>query len=175
MEDNQNIRDLYQVWMRLMNKLSESEKLPRNYGIDELMTPSEIHLIQAIGANPECNVRAISDILGITPGAASQQVTKLAKRGLVTKHRGVKNEKEVFLSLTPLGEKAYRHHETLHETIYQRIISRIDPLDPEEIQTLKRVLQAMDSVYDERIKEVRMELDLHTAQNTADNAMEKSS
>lgn len=175
MEDNHNIRDLYQVWMRLMNKLSESEKLPRNYGIDELMTPSEIHLIQAIGANPESNVRAISDILGITPGAASQQVTKLAKRGLVIKHRGVKNEKEVFLSLTPLGEKAYGHHETLHETIYQRIISRIDPLDPEEIRTLKRVLQAMDSVYDERLQEVRMELEKHTTQNAADSTMENSS
>lgn len=171
MEDNQNIRDLYQVWMRLMNKLGESEKLPRNYGINELMTPSDIHLIQAIGANPESNIRTISDILGITPGAASQQVTKLAKRGLVTKNRGVKNEKEVFLSLTPLGEKAYRHHETLHEEIYQRIISRIDPLETKDIHTMKKVLQAMESVYEERLCEVRRELMQYNARNETDESM----
>ncbi|MCA1915542.1 MarR family winged helix-turn-helix transcriptional regulator [Methanospirillum hungatei] len=158
-----------------MNKLSESEKLPRNYGIEELMTPSDIHLIQAIGANPEYNIRAISDILGITPGAASQQVTKLAKRGLVTKNRGVKNEKEVFLTLTPLGEEAFQHHETLHEEIYQRIISRIEPLETKEIQTMKRVLLAMESVYEERLCEVRRELAQHNARNEADECMGDSS
>jgi DNA-binding MarR family transcriptional regulator len=150
-----------------MNKLNESEKIPRNYGIHILMTPSEVHILKAIGKNPGCNIRTLSELVGITPGAASQQVTRLTNRGLVTKKRGVKNEKEVFLSLTPLGEEAFNNHETVHEMIYQRIVDRIGPLRDDEINTLNRVFRAMESVYDERLREVREELSKHVTPDTS--------
>jgi DNA-binding MarR family transcriptional regulator len=154
MENDLALRDLYRVWMRILNKLSESEKLPRNYGTTDLMTLSDVHVLQAVGNYPESNVRTIADILGVTPGAASQQLSKLTKRGLVTKVRGIKNEKEVFLNLTSLGSNVYRNHETVHEMVYQRIITRIGPINNVEIQILHRVLHAIESVYDERIEEV---------------------
>ncbi|QVV87717.1 MarR family winged helix-turn-helix transcriptional regulator [Methanospirillum sp. J.3.6.1-F.2.7.3] len=141
--------------MRIVNKLNESEKIPRNFGIDFLITPSDIHLIQVVGDNPESNVRTISEILGVTPGAASQQLSKLSKRGLIVKERGLKNEKEVTLSLTDQGRIAYKNHDIIHEMIYQRLIHRIGPLNDDELQVLLRVLYAIESVYDERIMEVR--------------------
>lgn len=160
MDDDKKLRDLYQVWMRIINKLNESEKLPRNFGIDQLISPSDIHLLQAIGDNPESNGRNISEILGITPGAASQQLTKLSKRGLITKVRGQKNEKEISLKLTPLGKTAYDNHAIIHEKVYQKIINRIGLLSPDELRMLERVLIAVESVYDERIEEVRESLSL---------------
>jgi len=155
MFDDKKFRNLYQIWMRIVNKLNESEKIPRNFGIDFLITPSDIHLIQAVGDNPESNVRIISEILGVTPGAASQQLSKLSKRGLIVKERGLKNEKEVTLSLTDQGRMAYKNHDIIHEMIYQRLIHRIGPLNDDELQVLLRVLYAIESVYDERIMEVR--------------------
>ncbi|KAF5085452.1 hypothetical protein DSECCO2_67840 [anaerobic digester metagenome] len=155
MFDDKKFRNLYQIWMRIVNKLNESEKIPRNFGIDFLITPSDIHLIQVVGDNPESNVRTISEILGVTPGAASQQLSKLSKRGLIVKERGLKNEKEVTLSLTDQGRIAYKNHDIIHEMIYQRLIHRIGPLNDDELQVLLRVLYAIESVYDERIMEVR--------------------
>lgn len=154
----QSARDLYQIWMRIMNKLNESENLPRKFGIHLPLYPSEIHTIQAIGDYPESNVRTVAEHLGITSGAASQAITKLAKRNLVKKVRGKKNEKEVHLELTSQGLVAYQSHDTIHEMIFQRITEQIGPLTDDEITILERVLHAMENVYDERILQVRNEL-----------------
>ena len=154
----QSARDLYQIWMRIMNKLNESENLPRKFGIDLPLYPSEIHTIQAIGDYPESNVRTIADHLGITSGAASQAISKLAKRDLVRKVRGKKNEKEVHLELTSQGLIAYQAHDTIHELVFQKINEKIGPLSSNEISLLDRVLHAMECVYDERIEQVRTEL-----------------
>lgn len=161
MEKDTALRNLYRIWMRIINKLNESEKIPRDFGIDELITPSDIHILQVIGNNPESNVRTIADIIGVTPGAASQQLTKLSRRGLVIKVRGMKNEKEVHLNLTSQGRVAYENHEIIHEKVYIRIINRIGSLTPEEITLLERVLKAVESVYDERIDEVRKSLSIY--------------
>lgn len=154
----QSERDLYQLWMRIKNKLSESENLPRKYGVDISLTPCEIHTIQAIGDHPESNVRAIAGYLGITPGAASQNITKLAKRDLVTKVRGLKNEKEVHLQLTSKGFTAYQAHETVHEKIFLDVNKEIGTLEDDDIALLRRVLQGIEKVYEKRIQDVRDEL-----------------
>lgn len=148
-------RDLYQIWMRIINKLNESESVPRYFGIGIPLYPSEIHTIQAVGDNHGENVRTIAAILGITPGAASQVITRLAKRGLIQKVRGKKNEKEVNLELTGEGRIAYQAHETLHEKMYQRIADRIGPLSGDELLLLSRILHAVEGVYDERILEIK--------------------
>lgn len=156
---DQSVRDLYQKWMRMVNKLNESESIPRRFGIDIPLYPSEIHTLQVIGDNPVCNVRAVAGCLGITPGAASQTITKLARRDLVRKVRGLKNEKEVHLELTPLGRTAYEVHETVHEQMFLTMARRIGPLSPGQTQFLEDILHAMESVYNEKIESLRGEMD----------------
>jgi DNA-binding MarR family transcriptional regulator len=154
----QAARKTYQIWMRMMNKLNESESLPRRFDIEILLYPSEIHTIQAIGDHPDSNIHTIAEYLGITAGAASQAITKLAKRDLVRKVRGKKNEKEVHLELTPLGLQAYSAHATIHETVFLRIFEEIGPLSDDDYQLLEHVLHAMEKVYDERIEHIREEM-----------------
>jgi DNA-binding MarR family transcriptional regulator len=155
---DQSARDLYRIWMRIMNKLNESESIPRKFGVDVPLYPSEIHTLQVIGDHPQANVRKVAEHLGITPGAASQTITKLSKRELVTKVRGLKNEKEVHLVLTPSGRTAYEAHETVHEMVFQKIVERIGPLSSDQNGFLEHVLHAVESVYDERIETVRNEM-----------------
>ncbi|ACL17717.1 transcriptional regulator, MarR family [Methanosphaerula palustris E1-9c] len=148
------MQEVYQIWMRLRNKVNEMESIPRDYGVKESLFLSEIHTIQAIGATPENNVRVIADLLGVTPSAASQAVTKLAGRGLVKKVRGRKNEREVSLELTDQGWVAYRYHEQTHKEIYTRTTERVGPLSEEELELIARFFNAFESVYDERIEEL---------------------
>lgn len=154
---DQPVRDLYQFWTRMKNKINESERTPRRYGIEILLTPAEIHLIQAIGDHPGSNVRTVALVLGITPGAASQMITRLAKKELIQKVRGRKNEKEVHLELTSLGETAYQEHKTIHEMVFQRILERVGAMSAGDIRFLTRILHGMETVYDERIEEVMRE------------------
>jgi DNA-binding MarR family transcriptional regulator len=145
--------DLYRIWMRIWSKMNVLENLPYNFGVDEPLFLSEIHTIQAIGKTPENNVRIIAETLGVTPSAASQAITKLTKRGLVRKIRGIRNEKEVSLKLTQLGLVAYNNHEEVHAKTYARIIEQIGTLNEEERTTMERVFSAFESVYDDSIEE----------------------
>jgi len=147
--------ELYQVWMRLRNKVNEMENIPRDYGVGDPLYLSEIHTLQAVGDTPENNLRIIADRLGVTPSAASQAVTKLARRGLIRKIRGRKNEREVSLELTGTGRIAYEHHARTHQQVYTRISERVGPLTGEELALVGRTFSAFESVYDERIAELR--------------------
>jgi len=146
--------ELYRSWMRIWNKMNVMESIPCRFGVDEPLCLSEIHTIQAIGDTPENNVRTIAGLLGVTPSAASQVITRLAKRGFVRKVRGIKNEKEVVLELTRPGRTAYASHAEIHRQVYERIAGRIGPLADGERATLDRVLSAFESVYEERIVEL---------------------
>lgn len=146
--------ELYRSWMRIRNKLDLLEKLPRDFGVDDRLHLSEIHTIQAIGDTPENNVRTIADLLGITPSAASQAITRLTKRGLVKKVRGLRNEKEVSLELTGKGQIALRNHERAHAHVYEQIAGRVGPLNDEERDVLDRVFSAFESVYDRQLREL---------------------
>jgi len=147
-------RDLYRSWMRIRNKMDIIENVPRKFGTETQLYLSEIHTIQAIGRTEENNIRTIAEILGVTPSAASQTVSRLMKKGFVQKLRGIKNEKEVSLILTPKGRTAYDNHEMVHEQIYERIAGRIGELTADERALLARVFSAFESVYNERIHEL---------------------
>jgi len=140
--------------MRIRNKMNVMEDMPRTFGVETPLFLSEIHTIQAIGRTKENNIRTIAEILGVTPSAASQTVTRLKKKGFVKKVRGIKNEKEVSLVLTPAGKIAYDNHEKTHERMYERIARRLGPLNGNERIFLARVFSAFESVYDERIAEL---------------------
>jgi len=146
--------ELYQIWMRIRNKMNIMESIPRDFGVEGTLFLSEIHTLQAIGTAPENNVRIIAEMMGVTPSAASQVITKLAKRGLVCKIRGVKNEKEVSLELTDKGRIAFHTHEKIHRHVQTLITDRIGDLTQEERNLLARVFCAFESVYDERIEEL---------------------
>ena len=147
-----DLAELYLMWMRIRNKMNIMESIPRDFGVEDPLFLSEIHTIQAIGNSPENNVQIIAGLLGVTPSAASQVITKLTKRGLVRKIRGIRNEKEVSLELTGQGLIAFKNHEHIHEQVQKLITERIGQLNDEELDTLRRVFSAFESVYDERIE-----------------------
>ena len=144
--------ELYQRWMRIRNKMNVMEDLPHDFGVDNLLHLSEIHTIQAIGKTPENNIRIIAGILGVTPSAASQVITRLTRRGLVKKVRGLRNEKEVSLELTGKGRVAFLNHEAVHARMYEQVTRRVGPLSDTERGMLNRIFSAFESVYDERIR-----------------------
>jgi|WetSurMetagenome_2_1015567.scaffolds.fasta_scaffold03873_9 DNA-binding MarR family transcriptional regulator len=149
-----DFRDLYRSWMRIRNKMNLIENIPLEFGTEKALFLSEIHTIQAIGRTEGNNIRTIAAILGVTPSAASQTVTRLTKKGFVQKVRGIKNEKEVSLVLTPLGRTAYDYHERVHEKMYERIAGRIGELAEDERALLARIFSAFEAVYNERILEL---------------------
>lgn len=129
---------------QVVNQVNELERQPYDFGVGELLYPSEIHTIQAIGNDSGINVTALADKMGITKAGVSKKINKLDKRGFVSKVRGMNNNKEVLLILTEKGQRAYDGHELFHAEMYDDFNTFIHDLSQEQIDVLEEVLDKVE-------------------------------
>ena len=140
--------DLFERWARIMNKMSRSESLPRNFGTGDLLFPSEIHTLCVIGSLPGIRITSLSVRLGVTKGAVSKIAKKMEEKGLIEKYQEHGNEKEILLRLTLRGKKAYLGHEEYHKKAFGQIIKEMEKLTREQAVFLFRFLGMMEKVID---------------------------
>ncbi len=72
-----NMHTIHDRFKQVMQLAVRMEQTPRSFGTDELLTSSEIHLVEIIGENGESqSVTDLSGLLGVTKGAVSQTLKK---------------------------------------------------------------------------------------------------
>ncbi len=67
---------------------------------------SEIHLMKTVAIYPDVNASGIARLLGVTKGAISQTLSRLVKKGVLSKETDTSNRNELKISLTPFGTEA---------------------------------------------------------------------
>ena len=120
--------EFLQECLKIVNKYNNLDKKVRSYGTDELLYPSEIHVIDAIGMSKDMTNTKLAAKLGITKGGISQITSKLIKKNLISKKDG-DGLNEVYLILTDKGITAYQAHIKLHEPMVNKLNSLFDNLD----------------------------------------------
>lgn len=120
--------EFLQECLKIVNKYNNLDKKVRSYGTDELLYPSEIHVIDAIGMSKDMTTTKLAAKLGITKGGISQITSKLIKKNLISKKDG-DGLNEVYLILTDKGITAYQAHIKLHEPMVNKVNSLFDNLD----------------------------------------------
>jgi DNA-binding MarR family transcriptional regulator len=148
MQDRHQGPELFEHWARIMNKMSRSESLPRDFGTGNLLFPSEIHTLCVIGAMPGIKITDLSVRLGVTKGAVSKIAKKMEEKGLIEKYQEPGNDKEILLRLTRMGKKAYLGHEEYHKKAFGRIITELGKLTREQAAFLFRFLGMVEDVID---------------------------
>lgn len=98
----------------LMMRAHEFDARPRTFGTGMTLSRAEIHTVQAVGHADEMNMTALARSLGVTKGAASQMVARLAAKGLIVRQPSQRSGREVTLALTALGKRGYAAHEKFH-------------------------------------------------------------
>lgn len=92
------------------------ENKNRDFGLGYEISMKEIHTIQYIGDCPGINLKSLAENQGVTKGAASQMISRLIQKNLVTKSRSAESEAEIVLNLTEEGSNAYKGHEAYHKS-----------------------------------------------------------
>ena len=141
---------LSQVLLRVFNKFARNEKQPRRFGIDDLLHPSEIHMIALIGDNPQTHSAELARISGVTRGAVSQSLAKLEKKGLVEKVADPQNDLKKVLVLTDQGRIAYRTHERYHEEMDADLYNYVQALSDAELKVIERFFRELENMADRR-------------------------
>ncbi len=91
-----------------------TNRIPRTYGIDMLLFPTEIHMVEAIANHPDSNTTDLAILFNITKGSVSKMLTKLHCKGLIERYQDPSNKKEVYFRLTELGNRANQGHAEFH-------------------------------------------------------------
>lgn len=109
---------------------------PRNYSTDEEIFMVEMHLLDAIGRNEGISVSQLGTLVKRTPGAISQTVNKLEKKGFLEKRIDAATPKVRNLHLTDKGRKAFDFHKRLDRDNYMRVLKKLPQFTAEEFKKL---------------------------------------
>ena len=116
--EKHSLHTIYDRFKRVMKLATQLEQTPRPFGTEELLTATEIHLVEIIGENGESlGVTDLAGLLGVTKGAVSQTLKKLEKKNLTTKNPDPENGSRAIVGLTTKGKTAFYAHRHWHETM----------------------------------------------------------
>lgn len=141
MDDYQKIMDRMGA---LQYKINSNDKKPNNFGTSELLYQSEIHFIDAIGIDGEINASQLSEKLCISNGAITQVADKLLKKKLIEKYKKDTNKQEVYFRLSEQGIVAYESHRKFHQDLYNKMITYLKGLSPEQIEGILGCIAVAD-------------------------------
>lgn len=102
--------------MKYNRQMYEYGKDFRSYGTDKMLRVDQMSIINLIGDNPKCNLKLIAQSTDSNISTVSLQVARLVKLGLLEKHRSSMNQREIVLSLSGEGMKAYEFHKNWTRT-----------------------------------------------------------
>lgn len=88
----------------------ERYRKANDYGTGELYLPVEVHVLEMICQNPGITVSELAICKDRTKSAISQCVTRLEKKGLITKSPQANNKKNVSLWATSKGKHLTKLH-----------------------------------------------------------------
>lgn len=140
--------EIAQMLERVIHKYNESENVKRYYGTDIMLTRKEIHTVQLIGQYPQIGIVDLAQRQGVTKGATSQMVKKLAQKGLVIKKQSRASEAEICLELTELGQKAFKGHADYHHNIGKQWKQLLDQMSEENLKALIQFIQSAEKMLD---------------------------
>ena len=135
---------LLQEGLKLINRYNDIDKKARSYGTEELLFPSEIHVIDAIGMQSDMTTTKLAKTLGITKGGISQITAKLIKKGLISRSKGT-GVNEVFLTLTDKGQTAYHGHRKMHENLTNKLNSILNETNEPVKETILKIISVINS------------------------------
>jgi len=139
-----------ELLVRVLNKFTAQQKRPRSYGLDELLYPSEIHMIMVIGNTHAAGVTELAAKLGVTKGAVSQIVQKLANKGFIVKVPDPGNGTRIILQLTAKGRAAFEGHIKFHERMDKDLSSFLEGLKRPQFKLLEDFLRHLEQGIDKR-------------------------
>lgn len=130
--------------LNVMAEFTERDAQSRFFGTDTLLYHSEIHLLAFIKEHPCLHAARIARLLGLTRGAVSQTLARLAEKGLIVKQRDPENCRRVLLSLTEKGRTACKNHEVLHRHYEQLISGILESADESRLSFLRDFLEQLE-------------------------------
>lgn len=143
MEKKNQIQETISLILKYNRQMYEYGKDFRSYGTDKMLRVDQMSIINLIGDNPKCNLKLIAQSTDSNISTVSLQVARLVKLGLLEKHRSSMNQREIVLSLSGEGMKAYEFHKKLDQNWSDTVESLLSGYTKEELAVINAFLHQL--------------------------------
>ena len=113
---------------------------------------SEVHCIEYIGRNVDCNVTKLAEAFYMTRGAISKLAKKLIEKHIIESYQKPDNKKEIYFRLSEQGKVVYKIHEELHNEFQERDKAVFNQVPQEEYDIMLRFVEKYSRHLDAEIK-----------------------
>lgn len=131
---------LNDVLVKLFNRILAIEENALAHACSPQLTITEVHVLEAVGRGEPRSMSEIAALLSVTLGTLTTAVSRLVKKGYVSRLRPDEDRRLVLVQLTEAGRRPYVIHERFHREMVGTILQG---LEPEEEQTLIVSLQKL--------------------------------
>jgi DNA-binding MarR family transcriptional regulator len=91
----------------------------------------EAAILNLIGDERTCNMKHLTDELGLPPSTATRQVTRLVELGLIERRTPQNNRRTVLLTLTQKGEERRLFYRKQHADMFRLVINDLSRKEQE--------------------------------------------
>ncbi len=155
MDDKEFKQRYVEKFLKVNNQLSEIQQKPLKLENGTIVSTSQLHFIDAVGRYPNINVTGLSEVLGLTKGAISQQFPRMIRDNYVIKSSTLENKKEIYFSLTEKGNEIFLYHESLHKDLYEDIMKALEDMPESSMKVVESVMDKVSNSiieYQEKMK-----------------------
>lgn len=135
------------LFVDTFNSVLRIEEMALKNRLTSNLTISEIHTINAIGLDGASPMNVVAGRLGVTLATLNASVGKLVDKGFAARTKSEADRRQVLVSLTKEGRKAYRVHEAFHR---EMVDAALDGLTPEEEDAFARGLVKVKAFFESR-------------------------
>lgn len=139
---------LARQWLWIINKLTFLEKNSVFPLGDLRLYPSEIHLLLLIDDGLASSVTEMANKLGVTKGAISQTLSRLARKGVIEKTKDPYNKNELTVTFTALGQEALEQYWELRASVHRHHAGYFSTLSESEREVIGRFLLQVEAMLD---------------------------
>jgi DNA-binding MarR family transcriptional regulator len=150
--DNE-LQTLIDQFLKILHLYSVINRKPKDYGTGDLLYFTEVHTIAMVGKNREINMTRLAEVMGVTKGAISQTIRKLAGKDLIKRTNSI-NRKEVNLSLTKKGLSALKGQESFQKEIFTFAATLYEKASPKDVDLVQRLFTAISENMQYRIRQL---------------------
>lgn len=107
---------------------------PRKYTADDSLYMREVHFVVALGHKDQPTMSEMAERLDVTPGAVTQMVTRLEKKGYVMRSKSSRDKRQTTLSLTEKGRQLCENHIAYDRQEHIAISKRLAECSDEDLE-----------------------------------------
>lgn len=137
--------------LRVINKIQQGRRIPRDYGAGVSMTLLEAEMCALIAANDGVTGSELSENLAVTRSATSQIISKLKDKDLVLERAAEHDAKRKQLYLTKRGQKAAATADDFKSAMAEALFGQEDE---EELQAYLRFVTKLDTFHSEATQQL---------------------